>query len=76
MDDNVVSFVFLVTPDRSCRLLALRDLLTKKLTPVSFNVLKFIFQHFVKYISKETYSVAFINFVINCLQGDGKLQSQ
>ncbi|XP_046439929.1 rho GTPase-activating protein 190-like isoform X9 [Daphnia pulex] len=37
-----------MTPDRSCRLLALRDLLTKKLTPVSFNVLKFIFQHFVK----------------------------
>ena len=76
MDANVVSFAVSVTPDRSCRLLALRDLLTKKLTPVSFNVLKFIFQHFVKYISKETYSVAFINFVINCLQGDGKLQSQ
>lgn len=37
-----------VTPDRSCRLLALRDLLTKKLSPTSFNVLKFIFQHFVK----------------------------
>jgi len=37
-----------ITSDRSCRLLALRDLLTKKLTPASFNVLKFIFQHFVK----------------------------
>ncbi|EFX70652.1 hypothetical protein DAPPUDRAFT_309374 [Daphnia pulex] len=43
-----ISSKFTLTPDRSCRLLALRDLLTKKLTPVSFNVLKFIFQHFVK----------------------------
>lgn len=39
-----------MTPDRSCRLLSLRDLLTKKLSTTSFNVLKFIFQHFVKYV--------------------------
>ncbi|XP_043283461.1 rho GTPase-activating protein 190 isoform X6 [Venturia canescens] len=33
--------------DRSCRLLALR-LMLNKLNPVNFDVLKFIFQHFVK----------------------------
>ncbi|XP_076751830.1 rho GTPase-activating protein 190 isoform X3 [Xylocopa sonorina] len=33
--------------DRSCRLLALR-LMLKKLNPVNFDVLKFIFHHFVK----------------------------
>ncbi|XP_033214904.1 rho GTPase-activating protein 190 isoform X3 [Belonocnema kinseyi] len=33
--------------DRSCRLLALRQMLSK-LNPVNFEVLKFIFQHFVK----------------------------
>jgi len=36
-----------MTPDRSCRLLALRGLL-RKLSTASFDVLKFIFQHFVK----------------------------
>ncbi|KAK7790214.1 hypothetical protein R5R35_014527 [Gryllus longicercus] len=36
-----------VITDRSCRLLALRGLL-KKLPGVNFEVLKFIFQHFVK----------------------------
>ncbi|XP_066996552.2 rho GTPase-activating protein 190 isoform X2 [Anabrus simplex] len=36
-----------VSTDRSCRLLALRGLL-KKLPNVNFQVLKFIFQHFVK----------------------------
>lgn len=35
--------------DRSCRLLALRGLLNK-LPNVNFAVLKFIFQHFVRFI--------------------------
>ncbi|XP_044016188.1 rho GTPase-activating protein 190 isoform X6 [Aphidius gifuensis] len=35
--------------DRSCRLLALR-LMLSKLNPVNFDVLKFIFQHFVKVV--------------------------
>lgn len=35
-----------VKADRSCRLLALRGLLNK-LPPANFNILKFIFQHFV-----------------------------
>ncbi|XP_059469344.1 rho GTPase-activating protein 190 isoform X11 [Neocloeon triangulifer] len=36
------------TSDRSMRLLQLRELLTKKLPDENFQVLKFIFQHFVK----------------------------
>ncbi|XP_076178703.1 rho GTPase-activating protein 190 isoform X4 [Ptiloglossa arizonensis] len=40
---NVEGFI----SDRSCRLLALR-LMLNKLNPVNFDVLKFIFQHFVK----------------------------
>ncbi|XP_071440115.1 rho GTPase-activating protein 190 isoform X6 [Hetaerina americana] len=40
-------FSYPVKTDRSCRLLALRGLL-KKLPRVHFEVLKFIFQHFVK----------------------------
>lgn len=36
-----------VKADRSCRLLALRGLLNK-LPPANFNILKFIFQHFVQ----------------------------
>lgn len=36
-----------VKTDRSCRLLALRSMLDK-LPPVNFQVLKFIFQHFVR----------------------------
>lgn len=36
-----------VKTDRSCRLLALRSMLDK-LPSVNFQVLKFIFQHFVK----------------------------
>nr|CAD7452904.1 unnamed protein product [Timema tahoe] len=36
-----------IITDRSCRLLALRGLL-KKLPVVNFDVLKFVFQHFVK----------------------------
>jgi hypothetical protein len=36
-----------VKADRSCRLLALRGLLNK-LPPTNFNILKFIFQHFVQ----------------------------
>lgn len=36
-----------VKTDRSCRLLALRGLLNK-LPPANFNILKFIFQHFVQ----------------------------
>ncbi|KAK9758629.1 RhoGAP domain [Popillia japonica] len=36
-----------VKTDRSCRLLALRSMLDK-LPPINFQVLKFIFQHFVK----------------------------
>lgn len=39
-----------VKTDRSCRLLALRSMLDK-LPPINFQVLKFIFQHFVKYVS-------------------------
>lgn len=38
-----------VKTDRSCRLLALRSMLDK-LPAVNFQVLKFIFQHFVKYV--------------------------
>lgn len=34
-------------PERSNRLLALRDLINK-LPPINFAVLKFVFQHFVK----------------------------
>ncbi|XP_077548931.1 rho GTPase-activating protein 190 isoform X4 [Haemaphysalis longicornis] len=34
-------------PDRSCRLLALRELV-KSLPPANFEILKFIFQHFVR----------------------------
>lgn len=34
-------------PDRSCRLLALRELI-KSLPPANFEILKFIFQHFVR----------------------------
>lgn len=37
-----------VKTDRSCRLLALRTMLTK-LPQSNFQVLKFIFQHFVRY---------------------------
>lgn len=37
-----------VKADRSCRLLALRGLLNK-LPPANFAILKFIFQHFVRY---------------------------
>lgn len=33
--------------DRSCRVLALRRML-EKLPPINFQVLKFVFQHFVK----------------------------
>jgi capsule polysaccharide export protein KpsC/LpsZ len=36
-----------VKTDRSCRLLALRSML-EKLPKVNFQVLKFVFQHFVK----------------------------
>lgn len=36
-----------VKADRSCRLMALRSLL-KKLPTVNFEILKFIFRHFVK----------------------------
>lgn len=39
-----------VKTDRSCRLLALRSLLNK-LPPINFNVLKYIFQHFVRYVN-------------------------
>lgn len=38
-----------VKADRSCRLLALRGLLNK-LPPANFAILKFIFQHFVRYV--------------------------
>lgn len=38
-----------VKTDRSSRLLALRGLLNK-LPPVNFQILKYIFQHFVRYV--------------------------
>lgn len=38
-----------VKADRSCRLLALRSMLDK-LPSVNFQVLKFIFQHFVRFV--------------------------
>nr|CAD7445552.1 unnamed protein product [Timema bartmani] len=41
-----------IITDRSCRLLALRGLL-KKLPVVNFDVLKFVFQHFVKHKDVE-----------------------
>lgn len=42
-------FFSLPNLDRSCRLLALR-LMLNKLNPVNFDVLKFVFQHFVKWV--------------------------
>ncbi len=66
---------FPAIPDRSCRLIALRDLLTKKLTTASFNVLKFIFQHFVKYEKRDrNCRLTFRVTQSISSQSDGKLQ--